>query len=175
MTMTGAAAPTSNAKVDAADAFDEGLAAAVRRRATPVAVVAVVALAAWSVFRAASGAKPGGVGSLLVLAVFVPMALKLAAETYVFSFLGGDPSPRQAIAQRLIGPLAGRTTLRFTLAALGGVIFPLGSQILAAGAKQIQPATDPTVPAVAACLAAACLVPGEILAKRLYRDAVEAA
>ena len=147
----------------------EGLDAKIRRFATPVAIGSVAAYAAWSVFWATQGEKPGACGSLLVLVILISMGLKLAAETYLFSFLGGDPSPSQALAQRLVGPLARRTTARFLLGAFGGVIFPLAAQLLAVGAKHIPPVENPMPTAIASCLAALCLVPGEMIARRLYR------
>lgn len=146
-----------------------GLDLLVRRWATPVALTAVVCLAGLSVFRATQGQKPGDAGGLLVLTIVTAMGLKLVAETYLFAQIGGDPSPRQSAAKRLVGPLARWTTVRYLLGGFGGVIFPLASQLLAAGAKNIPPAVDPAPAAVAACLAAACLIPGELLERRLCR------
>lgn len=150
---------------------EEPLDAKIRRRSAPVAICAVSVLAAWSLFWAVQGEKPGPLGGLLVLTIVSAMGLKLAAETYLFSFLGGDPTPNQALAKQLIGPLSGATTTRFLLGAFGGVILPLGAQLLAVGAKNIPPVVNPMPAAIAACLAAACLIPGELLAKRLYRRA----
>lgn len=171
------AEPTTEDPAAAVDlrGVDEGPDARLRDRAGVVAIVAAILLAGWSVGWAIAGEKPGVLGGLLVLTVVVAYGLKLAAETYLFSYLGADASPRQAAAQRLVGPLSGRTTLRFVLGGLGGVVFPLAAQLLAVGAKNIPPALDPTPAAVAACLTAVCLIPAEVMSARLLREADETA
>lgn len=145
-----------------------GLDAAVRQLMTPLAIGAAGALVAWSVSRASEGERLGGYGSLLVLLVVVTVGLKLVAETYLFAQLGGDPSPRQAAARELIGPKSLAAKTRYTLGVLGGVVLPLGAQILAGGSKNIPAVTDATPPAVLAALALLCLAPGEMLERRLF-------
>ncbi|TWT48566.1 hypothetical protein [Botrimarina hoheduenensis] len=146
-----------------------GLDIAVRRWATPVALGLGIGLTAYTFWRATLGEKAGGVGSVLVLLLVATMGLKLAAETVLFSSLGGDATPRQAAARALIGPLSRWTTLRYVLGCFGGVILPLGAQILMAGAKNIPPVLDPTAPAVLVGVSLACLVPAELLERWLWR------
>ena len=158
----------------------DGLDASLRRWLTPVAIVSVLALALTAVWRAASGEKLGAVGGLLVLVVVVSTTAKFAAEAYLFSYLGGEESPRERSAQRMIGPLSRLTTWRYTLGALGGIVLPLGVQLLSVGARDIRPVTEATLPAVLACMAAFLLVPGELIERRLFAlsqdpDAEEAA
>ncbi len=141
--------------------------------ATPIALGAAKMLAIWNLCRAWQGEMPGDVGSLLVLTLTIAMAAKLAAETYLFSWLGtssDDPSGEAHIrsAQLLSGDYAKLTMARFTLGILGGIIMPLGSQILASGAKNI-PATVMSTPSVILAVGSlVCLVPGEILSRWLY-------
>jgi hypothetical protein len=150
-----------------------GGAAFLRQGLTPVVLGGAVALALWGLTRYETGQKLGEFGGLIVLLVAAAGAGKLAAEASVFSSLGGDPTPLEGSARLLIGPLVKATAARFALGALGGVILPLGAQILAAGAKNIPPAADPLPSVVAACLAVACLLPAEVLERRLfYRAAV---
>jgi hypothetical protein len=150
-----------------------GVAATLRQGLTPVVLGGTVALAIWGVTRSDSGQKLGDFGGLLVLFIASAGAAKLAAEASVFSSLGGEPTPLERSARLLIGPLVTATATRFALGALGGVILPLGAQILSAGAKNIPPAADPFPSVVAACLALACLLPAEIMERRLfYRAAV---
>ncbi|MEO1495726.1 MAG: hypothetical protein AAFV43_01110 [Planctomycetota bacterium] len=144
---------------------------ATRLRLRPVAIVGGVAFVAYTLWRASEGEKAGGVGALLVLFLVTVMGLKLAAETLLFSAIGGDPSPRQTVAKAMTGPLARLTTLRFVLGCFGGLILPLGAQILSAGAKNIPPVLEPGPPAVFACLALVCLVPGELIERVLWRRA----
>lgn len=139
-----------------------------RRLATPLALGGCLALVVWAVMRASVGAKLGGGGSLLVLLVVVAIAAKFAAETYLFAHLGDEPSLRRTSAQLLNGPLAGWSKLRYTLGAFGGIILPLGAQLLAGGAKNIPAVVDAGPPAVLAGLALACLVPGELIERWLF-------
>lgn len=140
-----------------------------RLRLRPVAIIAGVALAAYTLWRASAGEKAGDIGSLLVLLLVAVMGVKLAAETMIFSYLGGDPTPRQEVARAMAGPLSRLATLRYLLGCFGGVIFPLGAQILSAGAKHIPPVLSPTPSAVLVVLTLACLIPGELIERRLWR------
>ena len=140
---------------------------------TPIATGAAMMLAIWTLCRALQGQMPGDVGSVLVLVLAGSMAAKLAAETYLFSWIGTSPSDASSeahlkSAQLLVGKYARLTTIRFTLGILGGIIMPLGAQILASGAKNI-PASALTAPSVILSLAALiCLVPGEMLGRWLF-------
>ncbi|TWT95983.1 hypothetical protein Pla108_30610 [Botrimarina colliarenosi] len=145
-----------------------GLDAALRRAATPFALGGGVALVIWSLARASVAAKLGGAGSLLVLLVVIAMAIKFVAETYLYAQIGGEASPRQTSAQQLVGPLAGWSKLRYVLGTFGGVILPLGAQLLAGGAKNIPAVVDAGPPAVLAVAALVCLVPGELLERWLF-------
>lgn len=150
-----------------------GADAVVRQVATPLAIGGCVAFAIWAAYRASVGQKLGDAGSLLVLLTVAATGAKLAAETYLFAQLGGDPSPRQASARALIGPLAWLAKTRYALGILGGVILPLGAQILAGGSKNIPAVADAGPPAMLAVAALVCLVPGELLERRLFwSDAV---
>ncbi|MEQ8848596.1 hypothetical protein [Botrimarina sp.] len=145
-----------------------GLDAAVRQLATPVAIGAAGALAAWAVWRASEGEKLGGYGSLLVLLLVTASGAKLAAETYLFAQLGGDPSPRQESARALVGPKSLVAKTRYALGVMGGIVLPLGAQILAGGAKNIPAVADAAAPATLAVLSLVCLLPGELLERRLF-------
>lgn len=164
--LIGAAHSAANRRL--ADGRWWGLDAAVRHVGTPVVLGGGLALAIWALVRASAGAKLGGYGSLLVLLVFVAMIAKLAAETYLFAQLGGEPSPRQASARALIGPWSFWSKLRYFLGAMGGVILPLGAQLLAGGAKNIPAVVDAGPPAVMAAAALVCLVPGELIERWLF-------
>lgn len=141
--------------------------------ATPFATGAAMMLAIWTLCRALQGQMPGDVGSVLVLLLTGSMAAKLAAETYLFSWIGTSPTDASGeahlkSAQLLAGKFSRLTTIRFTLGILGGIIMPLGAQILASGAKNI-PASALTAPSVMLSIAAlVCLIPGEILGRSLY-------
>lgn len=143
-----------------------------RQVATPVALGSAIAVVAWGLTRAAVGTKLGGFGSLLILTLVVASGVKLVAETYLFSKLGGEPSPRQRTAQMLIGSHSFAAKARYTLGALGGIVLPLGAQILAGGSKHIPAVSDAGPPAVLACAALVCLVPGELLERWLFWRAV---
>lgn len=149
-----------------------GVDVVVRRVATPLALAFGVALVAFTLWKAAGGEKAGGVGSLLVLGLVTTMGVKLAAETVLFASLGGDPTPRQEAARAMIGPLSKWSILRYALGCFGGVILPLGAQILSAGAKNIPAVLEPTAPAILVCVSLACLVPGELLERWLWRRGV---
>ncbi len=145
----------------------------VRRITTPAAISASVLLAVGAVMDAMEGERMGDRGGYMVLIVFFAMALKLLAESYLFSYLGSDPSPKQRAAQLMAGPYARLTGLRYGLGALGGIILPLGAQVLAVGSKNIPEAATPWPSAVAACLAVVCLLAGEAVQSRLfYRTAI---
>ncbi|MGL4514246.1 MAG: hypothetical protein ACRCT8_14245 [Lacipirellulaceae bacterium] len=163
-----------NAHAAAARPLWRGVAATLRQGLTPVLLGGTIALVIWAVTRCETGEKLGEFGGLVVLFVASAGAGKLAAEASVFSSLGGDVTPLERSARLMIGPLVTATATRFALGALGGVILPLGAQILAAGAKNIPPTETATPSVVAACLALACLLPAEVLERRLfYRAAVE--
>ncbi|MEO0529276.1 MAG: hypothetical protein AAF266_01735 [Planctomycetota bacterium] len=149
-----------------------GLDAAIRHLATPLALGGCLALVVLATLRADVGAKLGGAGSLLVLLVVIAIGAKFVAETYLFAQLGGDPKPRQASAQALNGPLSGPTKLRYALGSLGGIVLPLGAQLLAGGAKNIPPVSDAGPPALLAAVSLLLLVPGELLERRLFWRAV---
>lgn len=149
-----------------------GLDAAIRHAATPIGLGGCLALVVLATLRADVDARLGGAGSLLVLLVVITTAAKFVAETYLFAQLGGDPTPRQFSAQQLIGPMSGWAKLRYTLGAFGGIILPLGAQLLAGGAKNIPPVTDAGPPAVLAVVALALLIPGELIERRLFWRAV---
>ncbi len=140
---------------------------------TPLATGAAMMLAIWTFCRALQGQMPGDVGSVLVLVLTGSMAAKLAAETYLFSWIGTSPTDANGeahlrSAQLLAGEFSRLTTIRFTLGILGGIIMPLGAQILASGAKNI-PASAITAPSVILSVAAlVCLIPGEMLGRSLY-------
>ena len=146
-----------------------GMDATLRRWMTSVALVAAVLLALVAIGGALQGEKLSGFGSLLILVLVAAMAIKFAAEAYQWSYLGAEESPREQSARKMIGPLARLTTLRYTLGALGGVVLPLGVQILTAGSKNIRPVADPMIPAVLACVALLLLIPAEITERRLFR------
>lgn len=146
-----------------------GFDATLRRVLTPVAVGAALTLAAVAVARAVGGEMIGLVGSVLVMTVTGAVALKFAAEAYLFSHLSAEESPRERAAHRMIEQHGALTKARFALGALGGVVLPLGVQILSAGLKDIQPVNDPVWPAAIACLAAALLLPGEYAERKLWR------
>lgn len=146
-----------------------GLDVSIRSFATPIAIIGGVLLAVWSLLQASQGEKLGGIGSLLVLSVVVSVAAKLAAESYLFSYLSGNPSPQQRAALRMIGPLVGLSRIRYAFGAIGGVILPLGVQILSSGAKNIPPANDAWPSAVCAVLAALCLLISEPAERKLFR------
>lgn len=149
-----------------------GLDATLRRITTSLALGGCLALVVWATMRASVGAKLGGGGALLVLLVVVSIGVKLVAETYLFAHLGDEPTPRRTSAEQLNGPLAGWSKLRYALGAFGGIILPLGAQILAGGAKNIPAVVDAGPPAVMAGLALACLLPGELLERWLFWRAV---
>lgn len=159
---------TSKSGRSGADAW-WGFDAAVRRVATPLSLGGSAALVVWACQRAAYGAKLGGYGSLLVLLVVVATGAKLVAETYLYAHLGGDESPRQASAERLNGTLSSWAKARYALGGLGGIVLPLGAQILAGGAKNIPAVADAGPPAVLAAAAFACLLPGELIERWLFR------
>lgn len=140
---------------------------------TMMSLGGALALAGWAWLCADAGQKLGSHGAVLVLDVVVLMAIKLVTETTLYARLGGDPSPRQESAKRLIGPLAGWAKLRYTLGALGGIVFPLAAQLLAGGGKNIPPTVAAGPSAVLAALALACLVPGELLERWLFWRAQE--
>lgn len=146
--------------------------AVIRHSATPIALGGSLALVIWAFARAETGAKLGGAGSLLVLLTVSAIGMKLVAETYLYSTIGADPSPRQTSAQMMIGELAGWSKLRYTLGVLGGIILPLGAQILAGGAKNIPAVVDAGPPAILATVALACLLPGELLERWLFKRAI---
>lgn len=148
-----------------------GADADVRHAMTRLTLGGCAALAVWAALRWSSGQKLGGAGSLLVLLVVVATAAKLVAETYLYAQLGAGESARQQSARRLVGPLAGWAKARYALGAFGGVILPLGAQLLAGGGKNIPAVIDAGPPAVLAVMALACLVPGEMLERRLFRRA----
>jgi hypothetical protein len=127
-----------------------------------------VALAVWAVNRAEVGEKLGGHGAILVLMTVSLVAAKLVIETTLYARLGGEPSPRQEYARRLIGPLSGWAKLRYALGVFGGIILPLAAQLLAGGAKNIPPTVAAGPSAVMAVLAIAFLSPGELLERRLF-------
>lgn len=161
---------TRAARLNRADWW--GLDAYLRRLATPLALGGCLALVVWAGMRASVGAKLGGGGSLLVLLVVVAIGAKFVAETYLFSQLGGEPSPRRTSAQMLIGRLTGWSKLRYALGAFGGIILPLGAQILAGGSKNIPAVVDAGPPAVLAGLALVCLLPSELTERWLFWRAV---
>lgn len=158
-------------RLDRADWW--GWDARLRRIATPLALGGCLALVVWAVMRASVGAKLGGGGSLLVLLVVGSIAAKFVAETYLFAHLGDEPSPRQQSARLLSGSLSGWSKLRYSLGAFGGIILPLGAQLLAGGAKNIPAVVDAGPPAALASLALACLIPGELIERWLFWRAVE--
>ncbi len=135
---------------------------------TVLAIAFGIALAVWAVSRAEVGEKLGGHGAILVLMTVSLVAVKLVIETTLYAKIGGEPSPRQEYAKRLIGPLAGWAKLRYALGVFGGVILPLAAQLLAGGAKNIPPTIAAGPSAVLAVLALMCLVPGELLERRLF-------
>lgn len=149
-----------------------GLDARIRRIATPLGLGGVLALVIWAAMRASVGAKLGGGGSLLVLLVVIATGAKFVAETYLFAHLGDEPSPRRTSAQLLNGPLSGWSKARYALGAIGGIILPLGAQILAGGAKNIPAVIDAGPPAVLAGLALACLLPADLIERWLFWNAV---
>ncbi len=149
-----------------------GTDAAVRHSATPIALGSCLALVVWAGARASAGAKLGGAGSLLVLLTVSCVGLKLVAETFLYSKIGAAPSPRQTSAQMMIGELSGWSKARYTLGVLGGIILPLGAQILAGGAKNIPAVVDAGPPAVLAGIALLLLIPGELIERWLFRRAV---
>ncbi|MEN0111534.1 MAG: hypothetical protein AAF805_12510, partial [Planctomycetota bacterium] len=144
-----------------------GLDAAVRHAGTSIALGASLALCLWAAGRAEVGAKLGGAGSLLVLLLVTAVGAKLVAETYLFAQIGGDESPRQHDAKRLTGVWSGWAKTRYLLAALGGVILPLGAQLLAGGSKNIPAVVDAGPPAALAMLSLALLLPGEAIERWL--------
>lgn len=145
----------------------------VRRITTPAVISASVLLAVGAMMQAMKGERMGDSGGYMVLIVFVAMALKLVAESYLFSYLGSDPSPKQRAAQLMTTRYARLTGLRYLLGALGGIVLPLGAQILAVGSKNIPEAATQWPSAIAACLAVACLLTGEAVQRRLfYKTAV---
>lgn len=150
-----------------------GLDAAIRHAATPIGLGGCLALVVLATIRADVDARLGGAGSLLVLLVVVATAAKFVAETYLFAQLGGDPTPRQASAQMLNGPLSSWAKARYTLGAFGGIILPLGAQMLAGGAKNIPPVTDAGPPAAVAVAALVLLVPSELIERWLFWRAVD--
>ena len=139
---------------------------------TPVAMLAVLGLATVAITQALGGEKIGSFGALLILVVAASVGAKFAAEAYLLSYLGTDDSPRERAADRMVSHHSGLMKLRFTLSALGGVVLPLGVQILSAGLKDVRPVSDPLVPAVIACLAAALLIPGEYAERKLWHLSV---
>ena len=138
---------------------------------TPLALAFGVALAVWSINRAELGQKLGGHGAVLVLLLVSTVGVKLVIETTLYAKIGGEPSPRQEYAKRLVGPLAGKAKLRYTLGIFGGIILPLAAQLLAGGAKNIPPTVAAGPSAVMAVAALLCLVPGELLERRLFWQA----
>lgn len=145
-----------------------GFDATVRHAATPLVIGGCLAVVVWASMRASVGVRLGGYGALLVLFTLTVMAAKLVAETYLFAQIGGDESPRQASAQTLTGRLSGWAKLRYVLGVFGGVILPLGAQMLAGGAKNIPAVTDASAPALVATIALVCLIPGELLERWLF-------
>ena len=145
-----------------------GLDMLVRRVTTPAAISASVLLAVGAVMQALEGERMGDRGGYMVLIVFFAMAFKLLAESYLFSYLGSDPSPKQRAAQLMATRYARLTGLRYVLGALGGIILPLGAQILAVGSKNIPEAATPWPAAIAACLAVVFLLAGEVVQRRLF-------
>ncbi len=135
---------------------------------TPLAIAFGLALAVWTINRAELGQKLGGYGAVLVLLLVTSVGVKLVTETTLYAKIGGEPSPRQDHAKRLVGPLAGSAKLRYTLGIFGGIILPLAAQLLAGGAKNIPPTVAAGPSAVMAVLALVCLVPGELLERRLF-------
>lgn len=135
---------------------------------TPLLMAFALALAVWAINRAELGEKLGGHGAFLVLMLVTITGVKLVTETTLFAKIGGESSPRQEYAKRLIGPLAGQAKLRYTLGVFGGIILPLAAQLLAGGAKNIPPTVTAGPSAVFALLALVCLVPGELLERRLF-------
>jgi hypothetical protein len=135
---------------------------------TPLALAFGLALAVWAINRAEVGAKLGGHGAILVLVLVTLVGVKLVIETTLYAKIGGEPSPRQDYAKRLVGPLSRLTKLRYTLGIFGGIILPLAAQLLAGGAKNIPPTVAAGPSAVMAVAALLCLVPGELLERRLF-------
>ena len=135
---------------------------------TPLALAFGLALAVWTINRAEVGAKLGGHGAVLVLLLITTVGAKLVIETMLYAKLGGEASPRQDYAKRLVGPLARSAKLRYTLGVFGGIILPLAAQLLAGGAKNIPPTVAAGPSAVMAVAALLCLVPGELLERRLF-------
>ncbi len=140
---------------------------------TPIALGSSVVLAIWSFCNAKQEQMPGDIGTVLVLVLVTTMGIKLAAEMYLLSWTGvihenqsGEAHERSA--KLLIGRYSRWTTCYYVLASLGGIIMPLGTQILASGAKNIPSAANPGPSLVLALAAVACLVPAEIIARWLY-------
>lgn len=146
--------------------------ATIRMVATPLALGGAVALAVLAGLRADVGVRLGGIGSLLVLLVVGSVCAKLVAETYLFAQLGGEPSLRQESAKLLNGRYSLIAKLRYLLGGLGGVVLPLGAQLLSGGAKNIPAVVDAGPPAVLAVCSLVCLLPAEMLERWLFWRAV---
>lgn len=145
----------------------------IRYITAPISLGACVVLAIWTYVNAKQGLMPGDVGTVLVLILVTAMAIKLATEMYLLSWMGGEHTDDSGLAHErsaklLIGRYSRWTTLRYVLGSLGGIILPLGTQILASGAKNIPSAAIPGPSLTLACAAVLCLVPGEIIARWLF-------
>lgn len=145
----------------------------IRYITAPIGLGACVVLAIWTYVNYQQGKMPGDVGTVLVLILVTAMAAKLATEMYLLSWTGvittdDSGASHQRSAKMLIEEYSRWTTLRYLLGALGGIILPLGTQILASGAKNIPSASIPGPSLTLACAAVVCLVPGEIIARWLF-------
>lgn len=164
--LLGSATAAANVRLGAGQWW--GTDALVRHLATPLAIGAGVTLADWACLRASVGMRLGGYGSLLVLLLLIAVCAKFVAETYLYAQLGAEPSQRQASAELLNTRYSLAAKLRYFFGAMGGIILPLGAQLLAGGAKNIPAVTDAGPPAVLAVAALVCLLPAELLERWLF-------